>query len=121
MARPFTISKARWGHATTFMAEGLVLVATVLVYKLAADRLGDQGFESYTIVRRTTSFMQTIAMCGMAVAIVRYVAMAATKERQVGLLRVAVKRLSLISIGMLVTAALSRRRDARSWCDLSWL
>ncbi|HQV39973.1 MAG: hypothetical protein IPO60_01695 [Flavobacteriales bacterium] len=105
MARPFTISKARWGHATTFMAEGLVLVATVLVYKLAADRLGDQGFESYTIVRRTTSFMQTIAMCGMAVAIVRYVAMAATKERQVGLLRVAVKRLSLISIGMLVTAA----------------
>ena len=68
MARPFTISKARWGHATTFMAEGLVLVATVLVYKLAADRLGDQGFESYTIVRRTTSFMQPGSVAIMAVA-----------------------------------------------------
>lgn len=106
MARPFAMTKARWGHATTFMAEGLVLVATVLVYKLAADRLGDQGFESYTIVRRTTSFLQTIAMCGMAVAIVRYVAMAATKERQVGLLHVAVKRLSLISLGMVAVSAI---------------
>jgi O-antigen/teichoic acid export membrane protein len=104
MSGPLTMTKARWGHLTTFVAEGLVLVATVLVYKLAADRLGDQGFESYTIVRRTTSFLQTIAMCGLAVAIVRYVAMAITKERQVGLLRVALKRLSLISVGMLVIA-----------------
>jgi len=106
MASPLTLTKARWGHVTTFMAEGLVLVATVLVYKLAANRLGDQGFESYNIVRRTTSFLQTIAMCGMAVAIVRYVAMAITKERQVGLLRVALKRLSLIALGMLAVAAL---------------
>lgn len=106
MAQSLVLTKARWGHLTTFMAEGLVLVATVLVYKLAAVHLGDQGFETYTIVRRTTSFLQTIAMCGMAVAIVRYVAMAATKERQVGLLRVALKRLSLISLGMMAVAAL---------------
>lgn len=106
MARLYTMTKARWGHATTFMAEGLVLAATIVVYKLAAVRLGDQGFESYAIVRRTTSFLQTIAMCGMAVAIVRYVAMAATKGRQVGLLRAAVKRLALISLGMLAVCAL---------------
>ena len=55
MAQSLVLTKARWGHLTTFMAEGLVLVATVVVYKLAAVHLGDQGFETYTICLLYTS------------------------------------------------------------------
>lgn len=89
-------------HVTTFLAEGMVLLATVLVYRLAATELGDGGFERYTVVRRTTSFVQIIALCGLGVGIVRFAAMAPTNENRVGLLKVAVERLGKVSAGLLV-------------------
>lgn len=97
-----SLTPSQRDHVTTFLAEGLVLLATVLVYRLAATELGDGGFERYTVVRRTTSFVQIIALCGLGVGIVRFAAMAPTNENRVGLLKVAAQRLGKVSAGLLI-------------------
>lgn len=105
MAGRVRISGGARDHLLTFLAEGAVLVATVLVYKLAADRLGGEGFERYTVVRRTVSFLQMIGLCGLAVGLVRSVAMVASPGRRVGLLRRATRRIAGVSVLVLGIAA----------------
>ena len=73
---------------------------------MAATELGDGGFERYTVVRRTTSFVQIIALCGLGVGIVRFAAMAPTNENRVGLLKVAAQRLGKVSAGLLMIGCL---------------
>ncbi|CAN5411686.1 hypothetical protein BH09BAC5_BH09BAC5_07150 [soil metagenome] len=63
-------------YVLTFFAEFLVLLAGVLVYKLAAKDLGEQGFSQYALCRRTISFIQPLLIIGLGVAIPRYIAMA---------------------------------------------
>ncbi|MCB0790952.1 MAG: hypothetical protein H6595_12295 [Flavobacteriales bacterium] len=92
-------------HLFTYLAEGSVLVGIVLVYKLAAWRLPGQGFEEYTVVRRTISFLQMLSLCGMAVGIVRFVAMAPGPRERVRLLRSAMRLLAFVSAGLLVVFA----------------
>lgn len=76
------------------------MVATILVYKLAADRFGDEGFDLYAIARRTNSFLLPLAMAGLSVAVVRSVAMAGNKDERTDLLRSAFK--VLVSICLLL-------------------
>src|SRR6185369_5028916 len=106
MANASPISRGTRDHVLTFLAEGAVLVATVLVYKLAADRLGTDGFERYTVVRRTVTFLQMMGMCGLAVGLVRSVAMVGTPGRRVGLLRRAARRIGVVSAAVLLVAVL---------------
>ncbi len=63
-------------YILTFCAEFLVLFAGVLVYKLAANDLGEDGFSRYAVCRRTISFIQPLLIIGLGVAIPRYIAMA---------------------------------------------
>lgn len=84
-------------HLMTYAAEGLVLMGTVLVYKLAVIRFGQEGFEPYTVVRRTISFLQTVLLLGLAVALVRFVALAKDRKAQVALLRMATGPMLLVA------------------------
>ncbi len=97
-------------HVATYGAEGLALLGTVLVYKLAVLQFGSEGFEPYTVVRRTISFLQTILLFGLGVALVRFVAIAATKEERVGLLHAVVRPLAVVGIGVVVLCALFPER-----------
>lgn len=62
----------------TFATEFTVLIAGILVYKLAANIPEANGFSAYAIVRRTVSFIQPLLILGMGVGIPRYVAFAGT-------------------------------------------
>ncbi|MEI6817759.1 MAG: oligosaccharide flippase family protein [Bacteroidota bacterium] len=59
---------------TTFVAEFLVLISGLIVYKLAAAKFGQEGFSEYSLCRRTVSFIQPIMMLGLGVGLVRYIA-----------------------------------------------
>ena len=69
-------------HLVTYAAEGMVLVGTVLAYRTAAQELGEAGFEIYAVIRRTVSFVIPLLMFGLAVALMRFGAMAATDEER---------------------------------------
>jgi O-antigen/teichoic acid export membrane protein len=64
----------------TFITEFFVLASGLLVYKLAANYLGSNGFSEYTLTRRNTSFLQPLLLLGLGVGIPRYVAYATTKK-----------------------------------------
>ncbi|HEY6161065.1 MAG TPA: hypothetical protein VI112_07575 [Bacteroidia bacterium] len=74
-------SKDGRDYLLTFITEFTVLVAGVLVYKLAKEKLGDDGFSEYSIGRRTASFIQPLLILGLGVGIPRYVAFALHDER----------------------------------------
>lgn len=58
----------------TFLTEFLVLVSQIVVFKLAANFLGNQGFGEYTLARRTISFAIPVLLLGMGVGLTRYLA-----------------------------------------------
>ena len=90
---------ARWrDHIFTYFAEALVMLGTILVYKFAADRFGDDGFNIYAVARRTNSFLLPLAMLGLSVAVVRSVAMARSETERIDLLRSAFVMLVIVSI-----------------------
>jgi O-antigen/teichoic acid export membrane protein len=61
-------------YIITFIGEFLVLVSSILVYKLAAVFLGNAGFSEYALSRRALSLIQPALILGFGVAIPRYVA-----------------------------------------------
>jgi O-antigen/teichoic acid export membrane protein len=64
----------RTKYIITFIAEFLVLISSILVYKLAAVFLGNVGFSEYALSRRALSLIQPALILGLGVAIPRYVA-----------------------------------------------
>ncbi|MCB0794992.1 MAG: oligosaccharide flippase family protein, partial [Flavobacteriales bacterium] len=86
----------------TYLAEGGVLVGIVLVYRLAAHLLPEDGFDVYAVVRRTVTFLHLLVLMGMAVAVVRFVAMSTSAEERVGMLRTAFRTVTLAG-GVFVT------------------
>jgi O-antigen/teichoic acid export membrane protein len=64
----------------TFVAEFLVLLSGILVYKFAATVLGKDGFSEYALSRRTVSFIQPILIMGFGVGIPRYIAFASASS-----------------------------------------
>jgi O-antigen/teichoic acid export membrane protein len=61
-------------YVITFIAEFLVLISSLLAYKLAAVFLGNAGFSEYALSRRALSLIQPALILGFGVAIPRYVA-----------------------------------------------
>jgi len=59
----------------TFLTEFMILVAGIVIYKLAALNFGNQGFSEYALCRRTISFIHPMLLLGFAVGIPRYIAM----------------------------------------------
>lgn len=65
----------------TYAAEFLVLLGTVLVYRLAAN-WGESQLDSYVVVRRTISFLQPILLIGSGVALTRFLPRASGKQER---------------------------------------
>jgi len=66
----------RRDYALTFLTEFATLASTLLALKLAATSWGATGFGEYMLARRTLSLLQLPILCGMGVAVTRYVARA---------------------------------------------
>jgi len=60
-------------YILTFITEFTILGSGLLVYRLAANILGKEGFSEYALVRRTISFLLPALILGMGVAIPRYI------------------------------------------------
>ena len=71
--------------AVTFGTEFLILGASLLVLRLATQRWGPAGFGEYVLARRTLGWVQLPVLCGLHLALARYVSMAvaeADRDRQ---------------------------------------
>lgn len=66
----------RRDYALTFLTEFATLGSTLVALKLAADAWGVSGFGEYMLARRTLGLLQLPILCGMGVAVTRYVARA---------------------------------------------
>jgi O-antigen/teichoic acid export membrane protein len=74
-AAPVVNSLARRrDYLVTFATEFLTLGSTLAAFKLAALHSGTEGFGEYVLARRTLSLLQLPILCGMGVAVTRYVA-----------------------------------------------
>ena len=60
----------------TFLAEFVVLLSGIIVYKLAANLLGPEGFSEYALCRRVVSFIHPVLLVGLGIGIPRYIAYA---------------------------------------------
>lgn len=60
-------------HILTYVTEGAVVLATLLVYRMAAE-LGKDGLDGYVLARRAISFVQPVLLVGLAVGLPRMVA-----------------------------------------------
>ena len=99
----------RSDHAHTYAAEGAVMVATLLVYRLAAG-LGGEDLDAYILVRRTISFIQPLLMLGLAVGLPRLVAMALEGPRRRFYLLAALRIVVVLSgIGVILAALFPAR------------
>ncbi|MCB0767608.1 MAG: glycosyltransferase, partial [Flavobacteriales bacterium] len=99
----------RSDHAHTYAAEGAVMVATLLVYRLAAG-LGGEDLDAYILVRRTISFVQPLLMLGLAVGLPRLVAMALEGPRRRFYLLAALRIVVVLSgIGVILAALFPAR------------
>lgn len=63
-------------YLATFATEFTVLVSTLVVLRIAALYWGPTGFGEFIVARRTISFLHLPLLCGMGLAITRYVAVA---------------------------------------------
>lgn len=95
----------RSDHAHTYAAEGAVMVATLLVYRLAAG-LGGEDLDAYILVRRTLSFVQPMLMLGLAVGLPRLVAMTAEGPQRRRYLLAALRITLVLSLTAVVLASL---------------
>lgn len=79
-APPWLVSLARLGrtrdYTLTFVTEFATLGCSLAALKLAAVAWGAAGFGEYVLARRTLSLLQLPILCGMSVAVTRYVARA---------------------------------------------
>jgi len=67
-------------YVLTYITEFAVLISGVLVYKLAAGSFGKDGFNEYSICRRTLSFIQPLLIMGFGVGLPRYIAIASANN-----------------------------------------
>ena len=68
-------------HIMTLGTEFSVTIASILLLKLAAAYAGPAGFGEFVLGRRLISFVSLPALCGMALALARSVAMARGRGR----------------------------------------
>jgi O-antigen/teichoic acid export membrane protein len=67
--------------AVAAVANGGVLLCSMLAYALAARKLGQADLTSYMLIRRVTQSVMPVVMLGMPVALSRYVALRGAQDR----------------------------------------
>src|ERR1700752_4261135 len=69
-------------YILTYFTEFAVLIAGLLVYKLANGSFGKDGFNEYSICRRTLSFIKPLLIMGLGVGFPRSIAIAASNGQR---------------------------------------
>lgn len=70
----FSDASLKKDYALTTIVQFAVLISGFLVYKLAAEFLGTDGFSGYALSRRTIALLQSALLMGLGVGIPRYIA-----------------------------------------------
>jgi O-antigen/teichoic acid export membrane protein len=78
--KPFAALALRLDLVLTFGIEFLILAASFVVLRLAAHRWGPAGFGEYVLARRSLGWIQLPVLCGLHLALARYIAMARAAE-----------------------------------------
>lgn len=58
----------------TFVAQMIILVSGLAVFKLAMTQFGEIGFSEFSIVKRNSTYLFTFILLGLGVAIPKYIA-----------------------------------------------
>jgi len=66
----------------TFIAEAIVLVGFIFIYRLIARNFGPEGVGEYSLVKKVIGFLQPVLFLGLGVGIPRYIAMSRDKEQR---------------------------------------
>jgi O-antigen/teichoic acid export membrane protein len=67
-------------YGPTFATEFAVMASQIVVYKLAAHYLGNQGFSEYAVARRAISTIYPLGLLGLGVALPRYIAISVGED-----------------------------------------
>ena len=59
----------------TFLTQIIILISGLAVFKLAITQFGDIGFSEFSIVKRNSTYLYTLILLGLGVAVPRYIAM----------------------------------------------
>lgn len=70
----FSDASLKKDYILTFIVQFINLASVFLVYKLAAEFLGTDGFSGYALSRRTISLIAPALLMGLAVGIPKYIA-----------------------------------------------
>jgi len=65
--------KSKQVYITTYLTEFSLLIAGILIYRLAFDAFSETDFASYSLIRRNLSFFQPVVFLGLALGITRFV------------------------------------------------
>jgi O-antigen/teichoic acid export membrane protein len=107
----------RRDYLVTFATEFLTLGSTLAAFKLAASHWGPEGFGEYVLARRTLSLLQLPILCGMGVAVTRYVARARAEDDAITEARYFAAGLT-VSIGLAALGAITLNLVPAVWSRL---
>jgi O-antigen/teichoic acid export membrane protein len=68
-------------YIITFATELVVMISGVLIYKLAAQTLGGDGFAAYSLCRRTLFVIYPLLLLGFGIGIPRFIAFAGASSK----------------------------------------
>jgi O-antigen/teichoic acid export membrane protein len=68
-------------YIITFATEFVVLISGILIFKLAANSLGADGFAAYSLCRRTLYVIYPVLLLGFGIGIPRFIAFACASSR----------------------------------------
>ncbi len=71
----------------TFIAEAIVLVGFIFIYRLLATNFGPEGVGEYSLIRRVIAFLQPLLLLGLGVGLPRYIALSKDKPQRISYLR----------------------------------
>lgn len=93
-------------YILTYITEFAVLISGILVYKLATGSFGKDGFNEYSICRRTLSFIQPLLIMGIGVGLPRYIAIAAANNQKKKISAYFYSSFLILSIALLVVSVI---------------
>lgn len=105
----------RRDYISTFVAQGLVLMSALVVYRLVALGFGAYGFSEYVIARRTLTLLLPFGVLGLDIGLGRLVALAAVRDPRlargylVAALPISAAGLALVAVVIFVSPDLISR------------
>ena len=82
----------------TFITEGFVVVAMLIIYRIIARKMGSDGVGEYALIKRVVGFMVPLLLLGLGIGIPRYISMSQDKQQRSSYVKVSGLIILLFSI-----------------------